>query len=123
MVTEEQSTNSWGPRPGEDWRAHRMRVFADHPEILEVVRIAKSPEHEAEIWRARRIAYYEGDPELQEIARTAKVDTESTIEEDEEDIRISKQRAARGVSIPLEVVLRELAEEFPDEAEDILSGL
>ena len=123
MVTEERSTNEWGPRPGEDWRAHRMRVFADYPEVLEVLRIAESREHEAEIWRERNLAAFEGDPEMQQLIRESQFDLESTPEEDEEDIRICRERAARGVSFPLEDVLRELAEEFPDEAEDILAGL
>ena len=123
MVTDERPTKEWGPRPGEDWRAHRMRVFADYPEILEVLRIAESREHAAEIWRARQIAAFAGDPEMQEIIRKAQFDFESTPEEDEEDIRISREQAAKGKSRSLEDVLRDLAREFPEEAEDILSGL
>ena len=73
--------------------------------------------------RERWLAHYEGDPEMQEIVRKAKSDTESTPEEDAEDIRISNERRAKGVSHDLEDVLRELAEEFPDEAEDLLAGL
>ena len=73
--------------------------------------------------RERWLAHYEGDPEMQEIVRKAKFDTESTPEEDAEDIRISNERRAKGVSHDLEDVLRELAEEFPDEAEDLLAGL
>ena len=94
--------------------------------------------------RERWLAHYEGDPEMQEIVRKAKLrscarsawaiptwgravlipsDTESTPEEDAEDIRISNERRAKGVSHDLEDVLRELAEEFPDEAEDLLAGL
>ncbi len=123
MVTEERSKEEWGPRPGEDWRAHRMRVFADYPEMLEVLRIAKSREQEAEIWRARSLAKWEGDPEMQEIIREAKFDLESAPEEDEEDIRISREQAAKGISHSYEEVMRSLAEEFPDEADELLSGL
>ncbi len=124
MVTNEPSTREHGPRPGEDWRAHRMRVFADYPEMLEVLRIAESREHEAEIWRERNLVAHEGDPEMQEIIREAKFDLESTPEEDEEDIRLTaddlpgQQRCHS-----LEDVLQELAEEFPEEADDILSDL
>lgn len=123
MVTEERSTEEWGPRAGEDWRAHRMRVFADYPEILEVLVSARSQEHEAEIWRQRSIAAFEGDPEMQEIIRKSGYDSQSSPEEDEEDIRISKEQAANGVSHSYEEVMRSLAEEFPDEAEELLSGL
>lgn len=123
MLTEERPTEEWGPRPGEDWRAHRMRVFADHPEIVEVLRIARSPEHEAEIWLERSLAAFEGDTEMQEIIQKSRYDTESSPEEDEEDIRISKEQAANGVSHSYEEVMRGLAEEFPDEAEELLSGL
>ena len=123
MVTEERPQERWGPRPGEDWRAHRMRVFADYPEVLEVLRIAESREHEAEIWRERSIAAFEGDPEMQEIIRKSRHDTETTPEEDEEDIRVSREQAARGISHSYEEVMRSLAEEFPDEAEELLSGL
>lgn len=122
MVTEERSTNEWGPRPGEDWRAHRMRVFADYPEVLEVLRIAESREHEAEIWRERRLAAFADDPEMQAIIRKAPFDMESTPEEDEEDIRVCREQAGQKLH-RLEDVLRELAEEFPNEAEDLLAGL
>jgi len=100
-----------------------MRVFAAHPEIVEVLRIARSPKHEAEIWRERSLAAFEGDPEMQEIIRKSRYDTESSPEEDEEDIRISKEQAANGVSHSYEEVMRSLAEEYPDEAEELLSGL
>lgn len=123
MVTDQNSTQGWGPRPGEDWRAHRMRVFANYPEHLEVLRQATSREHEAEIWRERAIAAHEGDPEMQAIIREARFDLESSPEEDEEDIRIAREGTAKGKSRPLEDVLRDLAKEFPEEAEDILSGL
>lgn len=115
MVTNERPTKEWGPRPGEDWRAHRMRVFADYPEMLEVLRIAESREHEAEIWRERQIAAFAGDPEMQEIIRKAKFDLESTPEEDEEDIRISRERAAKGITHNLDDVLREHEHIFGNE--------
>ena len=123
MVTNELPTREHGPRPGEDWRAHRIRVFADYPEILEVLRIAESREHEAEIWRERNLAAHEGDPEMQEFIREAQFDLESTPEEDEEDIRICRERAANGITHSYEDVMRRLAAEFPDEAEELLSGL
>ena len=53
--------------------------------------------------RERWLAHYEGDPEMQEIVRKAKFDTESTPEEDAEDIRISNERRA-GVTHSLEEV-------------------
>ena len=80
-------------------------------------------EEREQYWREQRMAQFPDDPEMREFIRLAKFDYESTPEEDAEDIRIARERAAEGVSIPLEVVLRELAEEFPDEAEDILRGL
>lgn len=123
MVTDQNETQGWGPRPGEDWRAHHMRVFADYPEQLEVLRMAESREHAAEIWRERSIASHEGDPELQAVIRDAKIDYESTPEEDEEDIRIAREGDARGKSRPLEDVLRDLAKQFPEEAEGILRDL
>ncbi len=123
MVSQELSTEQWGPRPGEDWRAHRMRVFADHPEIIEVLQIAESPEHETEIWRERAVKHFEGDPEMQEIMRNAKFDEESTPEEDEEDIRIAKEGTARGVSYTYEEVMHSMAEAFPELAEELLSDL
>ncbi len=124
MVTEEHSVQPWGPLPGEDWRAHRMRVFAGYPEMLAVLRIAESREHEAEIWRERAIAAHAGDPEMQQLIREARFDIDAPPEMDEEDMRLTSpdlpgQQNAR----PLEDVLRDLAAQFPDEAEDILSGL
>ena len=50
--------------------------------------------------RIRWLAHYEGDPEMQEIVRKAKFDTESTPEEDAEDIRIANERRAKGVTRP-----------------------
>ena len=100
-----------------------MRVFADYTEILEVPRLAESREHEAEIWRERRLAAHQGDREMLEIIQEAKFDLESTSEEDEEDIRISRERAAKGITHSYEDVMRRLAAEFPDEAEELLSGL
>ena len=123
MVTDEHPVREWGPRPGEDWKAHRMRVFQNYPETLDLLRQAESLEHYLELVRARRIAAFEGDPEMQEIIREAEFDFESTPEEDEEDIRISREQAARGISHSYEDVMRRLAEEFPDEAEELLSGL
>ena len=85
-------------------------------------------EERAAYWRELRMRPFKDDPEMLEIIRKAKFDFEvpweSTPEESAEDIRIARERAAKGgPSIPLEVVLRDLAEEFPDEAEDILRGL
>ena len=90
MVSQEISTEQWGPRPGEDWRAHRMRVFADHPEMLAVLRVAKSREDEAEIWREWHVARAKGDLELVQLAREARFDLEAPPEEDEDDIRYIK---------------------------------
>ncbi len=124
MVTEEHSVQPWGPLPGEDWRAHRMRVFADYPEMLEVLRIAKSREHEAEIWRERYLAFWEGNPEMQAFVREAKFDLDAPPEMDEEDIRLTSddQPGQQGFR-PLEDLLREQAAKHPDQAEDILRGL
>ena len=72
--------------------------------------------------RERWLAHYEGDPEMQEIVRKAKFDTESTPEEDAEDIRIANERRDKGChSPPLEEVQRRLAEKYPDEAEYLLA--
>ena len=74
--------------------------------------------------RVRWLAHYEGDPEMQEIVRKAKFDTESTPEEDADDIRISNEQRARGdVTHAYEDVMRELAEKYPDEAEYLLADL
>ena len=74
--------------------------------------------------RVRWLAHYEGDPEMQEIVRKAKFDTESTPEEDAEDIRISNEQRARGdVTHSYEDVMRRLAEKYPDEAEYLLADL
>ncbi len=72
--------------------------------------------------RARWLAHYEGDPEMQEIVRKAKFDTESTPEEDAEDIRIANERRDQPTR-PYEDVVRELAEKYPDEAEYLLADL
>ena len=80
-------------------------------------------EERAEYWRERRLKLFEGDPEMQAIIREAAFDFEATPEENAEDIRIARERAAKGKSRPLEDVLRDLAEEFPEEAEDILREL
>jgi hypothetical protein len=63
------------------------------------------------------------DPEMQAIIREAKFDLESTPEEDEEDIRFAREGTAKGISHSYEDVMRRLAKEFPDEAEELLSGL
>ena len=70
--------------------------------------------------RERWLAHYEGDPEMQEIVRKAKFDTESTPEEDAEDIRIANERRDQPTR-PYEDVVRELAEKYPDEAEYLLA--
>ena len=82
-------------------------------------------EEREQYWREQRMAQFPDDPEMREFIRLAKFDYESTPEEDAEDIRIARERAAKsnGKSRSLEAVLRDLAEEFPDEAEDILRGL
>ena len=80
-------------------------------------------EEREQYWREQRMKPFKDDPEMLELIRTAPFDYESTPEEDAEDIRIARERAAKGKSRPLEDVLRDLAEEFPDEAEDILRGL
>ena len=76
-------------------------------------------------WREQRMKQFQDIPEMLEFIRLAKFDYESTPEEDAEDIRIARERAAKsnGKSRSLEEVLHDLAEEFPDEAEDILRGL
>ncbi len=105
------------------WRERRARVFKDYPEILEVILQAKTMAEEEDLWRQRYLKEAEGDPEMQAILREVTIDL-TMPEEDEEDIRICRERAASGrPSIPLDQVLRELAEEFPDEAEEILEGL
>ena len=74
--------------------------------------------------RERWLAHYEGDPEMQEIVRKAKFDTESTPEEDAEDIRIANEQRARGdVTHSYEDVMRRLAKKYPDEAEYLLADL
>ena len=100
-----------------------MRVFADYPEMLAVLRVAKSREHEAEIWRELKIAQWDGDPQMQALIRESEFDLDSMPEEDEEDIRVSRERAGKGISHSYEDVMRQLAQEFPDEAEELLSGL
>ena len=54
--------------------------------------------------------------------RKAKFDTESTPEEDAEDIRIANERRGQPTR-PYEDVVRELAEKYPDEAEYLLADL
>ena len=71
-------------------------------------------------WRERRMEPFQDDPEMLEIIRTAKFDYESTPEEDEEDIRISRERAAKGKTISLEEYFRRQAEKFPDEVDEIM---
>ena len=82
-------------------------------------------EEREQYWRERRLKLFEGDPEMQAIIREAAFDYDSTPEEDEEDIRISEERLAKGKTIPIEVVLEklalELAEAFPDKAEYYLN--
>ena len=73
-------------------------------------------EEREQYWRERRLAMFEGDPEMQAVIRAAKFDYESTPEEDEEDIRISRERAATGKTISLDEFYRRQAEEFPEEA-------
>lgn len=124
MVTEERLASEWGPRLGEDWRAHRMRVFADYPEQLAVLRLAESREHVADIWRGWSLRQHEGDPELQAFIREAKVDLDAPPEMDEEDIRpTATELASNERQQSVEGFLRYLAAQFPNEAEDILSGL
>ena len=120
MVTEEPSVQPWGPLPGEDWRAHRMRVFADYPEHLAVLRVADSREHEAEIWREWKLLRHEGDPEMQALIRESRFDLDAPPEMDEEDIRPTAEERASGERDRLdEGFLRYLADRFPDEAEAI----
>ena len=71
-------------------------------------------------WRERRMEPFQDDPEMLEIIRTAKFDYDSTPEEDEEDIRISRERAAKGKTISLEEYFRRQAEKFPDEVDEIM---
>ena len=82
-------------------------------------------EEQEQYWRERRLALFEGDPEMQAIIREAKFDYEATPEENAEDIRIARERAATGKTIPIEVVLQRLAEElaeaFPEKADYYLN--
>ena len=74
--------------------------------------------------RERWLAHYEGDPEMQEIVRKAKFDTESTPEEDAEDIRISNERSGQGRCDPrLRRCAARACREVPDEAEYLLADL
>ena len=73
-------------------------------------------EEQEQIWREHRIARFPDDPEMREFIRTAKFDYESTPEEDEEDIRISRERA-NSPTISIDEFFRWQAETFPDEAE------
>ena len=74
-------------------------------------------EEQEQIWREHRMAQFPDDPEMREFIRTAKFDYDSTPEEDEEDIRISRERATKGKTISLDEFYQWQAETFPDEAE------
>ena len=74
-------------------------------------------EQEQILARAPHEAQFPDDPEMLEFIRTAKFDYDSTPEEDEEDIRISRERAAKGKTISLDEFFQWQAETFPDEAE------
>ena len=123
MVTDERPIQAWGPRPGEDWKAHRMRVFAEYPEMLAVLRIAESREQEAEIWREWHLAMHEGDPEMQRIIRESKYDLDSMPEEDEEDIRVSREQGASDTTRLNEEFMRWFSKRFPGQADRIPAGL
>ena len=77
-------------------------------------------EEREQYWRERSIALFEGDPEMQEILREAKFDREATPEENAEDIRISRERAAKGKTVSLEEFIEWMDEEFPDEVEELI---
>ena len=122
MVTEERSTQEWGPRPGEDWRAHRMRVFADYPDMLAVLRVAESREHESEIWREWHIASCEGDPQMQEMARKATYDLEAPPEEDEDDFRYVRNNNGGPDEERLLEFWRWFGSRFPDWIDGSVAG-
>ena len=118
----ERRHEPWGPRPGEDWRAHRMRVFADYPEHLELLRLAESRAHLAELWRARKMEHWQDYPEIVEELRHARFDLESSPEEDEEDIRAADEAWAweqkwHGPRLPFAELLRLEGEEWPEDEE------
>ena len=77
-------------------------------------------EEREQYWREQRMAQFPDDPEMREFIRTAKFDYESTPEEDAEDIRISRERLAKGKFISLDEFFQWQSEEFPDEADYIL---
>ena len=115
MVTEDRPKEQWGPRPGEDWRAHRMRVFADYPEHLAVLRVAESREHESEIWREWHVASSDGDPDLLELARRARYDLEAPPEEDEDDIRYIRNKRGGADEREMQKFWSWFEKRFPDQ--------
>ena len=101
MVTEERSTEPWGPRPGEDWKAHRMRVFAEFPLLVALLGVAESVDHMAEIYRAWDLRRHEGDPEKQELIRQTRYSIqESPPEEDAHDFRSLRNRFGSDAFVP-----------------------
>jgi len=67
-------------------------------------------------WREERMKPFQDDPEMLEIIRTAKFDYDSTPEEDEEDIRIARERRNKP-TISIDEFFQWQAETFPDDAE------
>ena len=122
MVTEERSTEPWGPRPGEDWKAHRMRVFANYPDILAVLRVAESRVHETEIWREWRIHMWEGDPELQELQRKGRFELDSPPEMDEQDLRAARRHKSPYHDELHQKFVRWYCQRFPQEADAFAEG-
>ena len=127
MVTEEhpqRRREPWGPRPGEDWRAHRLRVFADYPDLVAVLRVAESREHEVEIWREWQIAKAAGDPEMQQLAREARYDLEAPPEEDEDDLRyVRSRRDQETQERSMQEFLRWLHNRFPEQVDGHTIGV
>ncbi len=120
MVAEEHSVQPWGPLPGEDWRAHRMRVFADYPERLAVLRIAESKAHEAEIWREWHLHLHEGDPEMQAIIRESQFDLDAPPEMDLEDLQpTAEERASNDRGRLVEQFFRYFAARYPEQAHEV----
>ena len=120
MVTEQHPQRRhepWGPRPGEDWRAHRLRVFADYPAIVAVLRVAESREHEVEIWREWHIVNWEGDPEMQQFHREARYDTEALPEEDEDDFRYIRNLDQAADERSTQKFLRWFENRFPEQVD------
>ena len=76
-------------------------------------------EEPRELDRQRRIAQAvaDGDPLLAEWLKTVEYDDEGTPEDDAEDIRIARERIARGSCISLEEVFAQDAELHPEEGE------